>query len=296
MNNKGSRRSLRDIGNVIGRNNIPSDKDNVFVRLSMSPSRTASQREFLKPPMRLSPRKTDGAKHSIQVTPRRIASPECLKGYVPKVTQSLDRPQFKNSHKDVKIQSSDHITNIIFPTSPTKLTFSNESKIGGDGSLTRIRARFKNGLMSPERIQQQQQQQQQQEQIPSLGTDNSINLSHNTNFETTSVENDLSQDKLKKKNLLIDLKKEEEGLGDGIESLTKSNTKLNSMLAKEGKVQKASIQKTVKFKLPDTIVTEDTKELRDIKDLILQMLRRQRDIESRLSNIELQLKEIPKHK
>lgn len=287
MINKSNRRSLRDIGNTIGRSDIPSDKDNVFVRLSMSPSRTTSQKEFLKPPMRLSPNKTDGAKHSIQVTPRRIMSPECLKGYVSKETQSLDRPQFKNSNKNVKIQNSDHITNIIFPTSPTKLTFSNENKIGGDGSLTRIRARFKNGLMSPERIQQQQQQ----HILPS-------ETKSSSDSKANPFENEQPQDKdkLKRKNLLVELKKEEEDVGSGIESLTKSNTKLNSMLAKEGKVQKASFQKSVKFKLPDSIVAEETAELREIKDLLLQMLRRQREIESRLSNIELQLTEIPKHK
>ncbi|GES70765.1 unnamed protein product [Saccharomyces cerevisiae] len=291
MSNKSNRRSLRDIGNTIGRNNIPSDKDNVFVRLSMSPLRTTSQKEFLKPPMRISPNKTDGMKHSIQVTPRRIMSPECLKGYVSKETQSLDRPQFKNSNKNVKIQNSDHITNIIFPTSPTKLTFSNENKIGGDGSLTRIRARFKNGLMSPERIQQQQQQ----HILPSDAKSNA-DLCSNTELKDAPFENDLPRAKLKGKNLLVELKKEEEDVGNGIESLTKSNTKLNSMLANEGKIHKASFQKSVKFKLPDNIVTEETVELKEIKDLLLQMLRRQREIESRLSNIELQLTEIPKHK
>ncbi|CAI4058239.1 Fin1p SKDI_04G3570 [Saccharomyces kudriavzevii IFO 1802] len=290
MVNEGNRRSLRDIGNKIGRNNIPSDKDNVFVRLSMSPSKTAGQKGFLKPPMRLSPKRTDVTKHSIQVTPRRIVSPECLKGYIPKVTQSLDRPQFKNTSGDMKVQSSDHITNLIFPTSPTKLTFSNENKIGGDGSLTRIRARFKNGLMSPERIQQQHQ-------VPQILPSQAKNGTGVTDEPNeNSYDNELSQDKLKAKNLLSELKKEEEDLGNGIESVTKSNTKLNSMLAKEGKVQKASFQKSVKFKLPDNIVTTEIAELRDIKDLLLQMLRRQREIESRLTNIELQLTEIPKHK
>ncbi|EHN03155.1 Fin1p [Saccharomyces cerevisiae x Saccharomyces kudriavzevii VIN7] len=290
MVSEGNRRSLRDIGNKIGRNNIPSDKDNVFVRLSMSPSKTAGQKGFLKPPMRLSPRRTDVTKHSIQVTPRRIVSPECLKGYIPKVTQSLDRPQFKNTSGDMKVQSSDHITNLIFPTSPTKLTFSNENKIGGDGSLTRIRARFKNGLMSPERIQQQHQ-------VPQILPSQAKNGTGVTDEPNeNSYDNELSQDKLKAKNLLSELKKEEEDLGNGIESVTKSNTKLNSMLAKEGKVQKASFQKSVKFKLPDDIVTTEIAELRDIKDLLLQMLRRQREIESRLTNIELQLTEIPKHK
>ncbi|EJS42395.1 fin1p [Saccharomyces arboricola H-6] len=293
MSSKNNRRGLRDIGNTIGRNNLPSNKNNVFVRLSMSPSKTIGQREFLKPPMRLSPKKTDASKHSIQVTPRRILSPECLKGYIPKVTQSLDRPQFKNTSKDAKIENSDHMTNIIFPTSPTKLTFSNENKIGGDGSLTRIRARFKNGLMSPERIQQQHQQQIFQPQAT-----NSTDIDDNDEFKVNPFEGELPQDKLRGKNLLSELKKEDEGVGNGVESLTKSNTKLNSMLAKEGKVQKqkAGFQKSVKFKLPDNVVNEETVELRDIKDLLLQMLRRQREIESRLTNIEHQLTKIPKHK
>ncbi|CAI1825955.1 hypothetical protein SEUBUCD646_0B02570 [Saccharomyces eubayanus] len=293
MSSKKSRRSLRDIGNTIGRNNLPTDKDNVFVRLSMSPSKTTGPREFLKPPMRLSPKKTDGTKHSTQLTPNRIQSPECLKGYTPKVTQSLDRPQFKNTSNDLKIRSSNHITNIIFPTSPTKLTFSNENKIGGDGSLTRIRARFKNGLMSPERIQQQHQQQQQN--LP-LQIKNGTDIDHSDEFEANPFEDELSAGKLKGKNLLSELRKEDEGVGNGIESLTKTNTKLNSMLAKEGKVQKANLQKSVKFNLPDNITSGETTELRDIKDLLSQILRRQREIESRLTNIELQLTEIPRQK
>lgn len=291
MSSRKSRRSLRDIGNTIGRKNLPTDKDNVFVRLSMSPSKTMGQREFLKPPMRLSPKKMDGTKHSTQVTPNRILSPECLKGYIPKVTQSLDRPQFKDTSSDPKIRSSNHITNIIFPTSPTKLTFSNENKIGGDGSLTRIRARFKNGLMSPERIHQQHQQQNLPLPIK-IGTD----VDHNDEFKVNPFENELSDGNLKGKNLLSELRKEDQGVGNGVESLTKTNTKLNSMLAKEGKVQKSNIQKSVKFNLPDNIASGETTELRDIKDLLLQMLRRQREIESRLTNIELQLTEIPKKK
>lgn len=123
-----SKNPLQDISN----NASPpsSSSDEVFKRLSMSPTR--NHRLLDKPAVRLSPQQR------IQ-TPKRLPSPDILRP-----TQSLDRYDRPKS-KVVKINE------IVFPNSPTKTTnvLKNVPVSGGDGSLSRIRNRFKINNPSP---------------------------------------------------------------------------------------------------------------------------------------------------
>lgn len=85
--------------------------------------------------MRLSPQQR------IQ-TPKRLPSPEFLRP-----TQSLDRYERPRSNV-VKINE------VLFPNSPTKTSnsLSNQPLVGGDGSLSRIRNRFKTVAASPVKV------------------------------------------------------------------------------------------------------------------------------------------------
>lgn len=81
----------------------------------------------------------------LQTTPKRLKSPPSLQSYRPvSGTVSVDRAQFKNNLADKSVQLS-------FPTSPIRSTYSNSTTTGGDGSLSRIRARFGSGLRSPQK-------------------------------------------------------------------------------------------------------------------------------------------------
>lgn len=155
-------RPLSDIGNVVqGR-----DTKNVFDRLSISPQKRSSNKRdsvVWKPASRISPKKSNNAPltTAIHETPKRLQSPSFLKDR--SFTQSLDRPQFDpkdivsatpvNKVKPGIPRSVGNPTTSTFmiPISPTKITFSNEKRTGGDGSSSRILSRMRNIRASPVR-------------------------------------------------------------------------------------------------------------------------------------------------
>lgn len=102
----------------------------IFKRLSVSPNRNRKLLE--KPAARLSPQQR------VQ-TPKRLPSPDILGPNL-----SLDRYERQKS-------SVVKINEIVFPNSPTKASgaLRNVPVLGGDGSLSRIRNRFKINNASP---------------------------------------------------------------------------------------------------------------------------------------------------
>lgn len=134
--------TLKDIGNTI--------RGDVFDRLSRTNSKTSGadikqisygKINLGKAAIRMSPRRL--REDSPQQTPARniqrvaddFGSPS--RNAFATVTQSVDRYAFARPR---------------LPASPSRPILSNTKRIGGDGSLSRIRSRFKNGLMSPDRI------------------------------------------------------------------------------------------------------------------------------------------------
>ena len=262
--------TLKDISNTQINTRSPElshEKNNVFKRLTLSPPKKFLTKEFSTSPNRIPTSKKVVNKSIIQITPKRISTPGCLKNYVSKVTQSIDRPIF-NATSLTKLETSGNTTRIVFPTSPVKIKFSNDNMtIGGDGSLNRIRARFKNGLMSPERL-----------------------ASTKVTFEA-----DESNIKISPKNLcrnLFETLKEEDtdGLREDIVSITKKNTTMNSNRETTNKVSIVPLKKNVKFNVPPMGSNKEALEaqLLDIKSLLLELLQRQTAIETRLSQMENQ--------
>lgn len=121
---------FQDISNTAS---PPPKINDVFKRLSVSPNR--NHRLLEKPPIRLSPQQRI-------MTPKRLPSPDILRP-----TQSLDRYD-RQKATVVKINE------VTFPNSPTKTSnlLSNQPPVGGDGSLSRIRNRFRPNVMSPIKI------------------------------------------------------------------------------------------------------------------------------------------------
>ncbi|CDO96282.1 unnamed protein product [Kluyveromyces dobzhanskii CBS 2104] len=107
-----------------------SSTGDIFKRLSVSPSRNRKLLE--KPATRLSPQQRVH-------TPKRLSSPDILRP-----TMSLDIYERQRS-------GPPKINEITFPNSPTKASnaLRNLPVIGGDGSLSRIRNRFKVNNTSP---------------------------------------------------------------------------------------------------------------------------------------------------
>ena len=118
-----------------------SPSKNVFKRLSTSPVKISAT-NAINLPQRASPVRPKSnweAPLPYHTTPRRLQSPPSLQGLkAENGTLSVDRAQFRNASMDGTIRLS-------FPTSPVKSTYSNTATAGGDGSLSRIRARFSTG-------------------------------------------------------------------------------------------------------------------------------------------------------
>lgn len=159
-------------------------------------------------------------------------------------------------------------TNIVFPTSPIKPIFANERRVGGDGSLGRIRSRFSNGLLSPQR--RIAPVQKQMVLIP-------------------------EQKELEAKNLFEKLEEVEKlecrQDSSAVPSSNKANVNFNSKCLTENDAYESlqTNKKCVKFELP----LQDTRsklaeELREVRKLLDEALKRQADLELRLSKLESQ--------
>lgn len=257
--------ALYDITN----NMQDSPNSNVFKRLSTSPAKKYPK-DLRKPALRLSPKKGRSPSKEInessgrpfretfQTTPKRLLSPDSLKGYIPQITQSVDRASFRPS-------SPTRITDIVFQTSPTKNTFSGTTTIGGDGTLSRIRTRFGGGIRSPQRPHEQQ-------------------------GRTTGspLKSRVQQDLIQK--LHEDALKSQIPTAESFESATKENTRLNSIRTTSGsqfkinKPQSLMRRKKVKFEIPEE--EHIKRELQGIKKLLLELVQRQDQLESRLYTLE----------
>lgn len=243
-------RILRDINNLM---EPPSTErlhqSNVFKRLSTSPSK-AYANDLSKPPVRMSPVKRSPSKSGNQLTPKRLASPDCLKNYVSKITQSMDRPYFEKHGGNPKIEDSGSVTNLVFPASPTRVTFSNERKIGGDGSLSKLRSRFTNGLLSPQR-----------------GAD-------------------MPKTELQGKNLFSKLENDEQ-TNDFTTSPKRRLEDLEEKAISSNK--RKQIKKTVKFELPASDENENLrKQVQDLKHTLSKVIEHQNEMEVRLKLVESQ--------
>lgn len=261
MSDRELTRSLRDISNTLESSSADqnsSHNSNVFKRLSTSPSKKYPN-DLSKPPVRISPVKRSPNKQTHQSTPKRLHSPDCLRNYVSDVTQSMDRPHFKkHNNGGNRLEENGPITNLVFSTSPSKVTFSNEKKIGGDGSLSKIRSRFSNGLLSPQRMSS----------ITHAG---------------------LSPSELKGRNLFGKLK--DEDLQDGsIPSITRKNTEVNASMQHRVKLtKKQPRKKSVTFELPHSSKCdkiEITDQLEDMTKLLSKILQQQKEMERRLTALE----------
>ncbi|KAL3233067.1 hypothetical protein RNJ44_04983 [Nakaseomyces bracarensis] len=162
---------LGDIGNTVGN----KDARNVFERLSLSPKKRVPDKVVWKPAVRVSPNSKGkngmSALRNVNETPKRLSTPPFLREYSSRITQSLDRPHF-DSNSSTKSNSTPQQTSAIMntptnliersnllrgsntdvflqPISPTKITFSNEKRRGGDGSSSRILSRIRNIRASP---------------------------------------------------------------------------------------------------------------------------------------------------
>ncbi|CCE62254.1 hypothetical protein TPHA_0C00980 [Tetrapisispora phaffii CBS 4417] len=191
-------------------------------------------------------------KSTLHITPKKLASPECLRDYIPKVTRSVDYSDFRKMHEPI-IETNGTVTNVLFPTSPLKIRFSDSIKpIGGDGSLNRIRAKFKNGLMSPEKL------------IQRKGTSIITSKARRNLFEEIQRESTSTT---------IDTNK--------IKTIQKSLN--NGILKKE--IQKGeSPHKSVKFHIPDN-ESDIRQQLNDINNLLNAILTRQDVLEKEISEI-----------
>ncbi|GAV53769.1 hypothetical protein ZYGR_0AK02710 [Zygosaccharomyces rouxii] len=249
---KDSNNCLRDVSNTRTSSRSPPTQGNVFKRLGTSPSMKYPN-GLSKPPARVSPARKSTAKLPLQLTPKRIPSPECLREYRSKLTHSGESPSV-DENLTSKVENRGSTTSIVFPTSPTRTIFANERKIGGDGSLGRIRSRFTNGLLSPQRRL--------------APTPMKSRLEHATESGDT---HDDSDKELQAKNLFEKLKEAE---------------KMENETSQEGsKIQPH--KKSVKFDLPRNNSRESLKrELQEIKKLLEEATRRQSEIEARLSKLE----------
>lgn len=243
------KQDMRDISNLMN----PSSPErlhnsNVFKKLSTSPSKSYPN-DLSKPPVRISPTKKDTNKTGIQLTPKRLSSPDCLKNYAPKITQSMDRPHFEKHGGNLKIESDGSVTSLVFPASPTKVTFSNEKKVGGDGSLSKLRSRFANGLLSPQRTSQ------------------------------------LPKSELNARNLLTKLEEDEHLETDNATSSPKRG--LDEVSGPTNK--RRQIKKSVKFQLPASVENENLKrQVQELRSTLARVLERQKDLEVRLKLVESQ--------
>lgn len=236
---------------VTSKNQVFCTNSTAVKRLGDSSSKVHIS-DLSKPPGRLSPVRKGPAR---QLTPKRLASPTCLKDQ--STTDFRDRSLPPNSNRSE--EEDKHATSLIFTTSPTKLFFSSDKKIGGDGSLSKLRSRFSNGLLSPQRLST----------VPG------------------------SSKEVKGKNLLSKLQ-DQEYKSPKNETSTHTQNNETKSLSQEGRVTKSQQQrkKTVKFKVPDA--EKDTlieTELADLKSLLLQVLKHQKVLESKLINLENNLNE-----
>lgn len=245
---------LKDISNLMDPSADLSHQSNVFKRLSTSPSKRYPN-DVSKPAMRRSPSKRSPTKTTNQLTPKRLASPDCLKNYVSRITQSMDRPHFNRQEGVQKYEEEGSVTNLVFPSSPTKMTFGSVKKIGGDGSMSKLRSRFNNGLLSPQRL--------------ASGPSS----------------------RLQSTNLFDKLQEEAEGLEKTTDD--KANSKKTSEKRKAIDPQEHSAtgkkkqQKTVTFQLPPEDGEGDTNErIEYLERTLSEVLKRQKQLEDRLSVIE----------
>ncbi|CAR27775.1 hypothetical protein ZYGR_0N02610 [Zygosaccharomyces rouxii] len=249
---KDSNNCLRDVSNTRTSSHSPSTQGNVFKRLGTSPSMRYPN-GLSKPPARVSPARKSPVKPLLQLTPKRIQSPECLREYNPKFMHSGGSPSIDDNLTS-KVENRGSTTSILFPTSPTRTIFANERKIGGDGSLGRIRSRFTNGLLSP------------QKRLAPTPMKN--RLEHAMESDNTS---DNSNNELQAKNLFEKLKEAEK-------------------MEQETNQERSKTQphkKSVKFELPRKDSKEALKkELQALKELLKEATRRQSELEVRLSKLE----------
>lgn len=243
-------RELQDISNLMDPLSTDlAQQSNVFKRLSTSPSKKYPD-DITKPAMRLSPIKRSPNKTGTQLTPKRLESPICLKNYVPKITQSMDRPHFSRPEGVQKYEEDGRVTSLVFPSSPTKMTFTSEKKIGGDGSMSKLRSRFSNGLLSPQRLV------------------NSSSL------------------RIQGRNLFTKLEEEDgvEEVGGATESIEKQ---IPVNMQDRPKIGKTKKQKTVKFRLPTKDVDSHMNErVATLESALSQMMERQKELEERLHVME----------
>lgn len=251
---------LRDVSNVRTTSHSPSNYNHALKRFATSPA-SRHPNDLSKPPARISPSRKTPMKHPIQLTPKRLPSPECLKEYKTKRLKITESPLMHPEVTDRDQTGSS--TTMVFQTSPTKAIFSNERKIGGDGSLGRIRSRFSNGLLSPQR------------RIVPAPKQKALHP---------------EEKELEAKNLFEKLE-EAEKLERSHSGLTCDLYKGNDDGAKDAKAAK-SVQcskKSVKFELP----TENTREkileeLHEVGKLLEEAFKRHRELELRLAKFEHQ--------
>ncbi|CCD27003.1 Fin1p NDAI_0J01110 [Naumovozyma dairenensis CBS 421] len=242
----------------------------VFKRLSLSPSRndkTSKPQSHYKNEKRislsLSPIRIQETARHLGSPPKRLVSfPHHLeKTYRDSISDSLlsnTREHLPNHDDDDDDDDDDDNELLYFPTSPTK--FNIDKTVGGDGSRSRIRSRFKNGLMSPERIQS--------ERDPS-------SLSP------------LRASPSKNKNLLQKLEREND-----LDTLTEMNTLHNSRKDTHGDSSMIP-KKRVKFHVPSSRTPEEDgkneavlQQLEEAKDMLIKIIKKQDDLEIRMSRIE----------
>lgn len=243
---------LRDVSNTRTSSHSPSTQGNVFKRLGTSPSMRCPN-GLSKPPARMSPAKKSPMKPPLQLTPKRIPSPECLQEYKSNLVHNGRSPSI-NDNITSKVESKGPTTSIVFPTSPTRTIFANERKIGGDGSLGRIRSRFTNGLLSPQR------------RLAPTPIKNRLE----PGTESSDI-HDNSDKEIQAKNLFEKLKEAEE-----IETETNQENPRSQ-----------PHKKSVKFNLPRNNSKDSLKkELQELKVLLEKVTRRQAELETRLSKLE----------
>lgn len=250
---KDTNNCLRDVSNTRTSSRSPSTQRNVFKRLGTSPSMRYPN-DLSKPPARISPARKSPMKPPSQLTPKRIHSPECLREYQSRLACSGGSPS-TDDNVTSKVEQKGLTTSIIFPTSPTRTIFANERKIGGDGSLGRIRSRFTNGLLSPQRrlAPTPMKSKPQQEE------DNEGSIDHS------------SEKELQAKNLFERLKE--------AENIENENGQENP--------KPQSRRRSVKFELPRNEAKEAVKkELQELKKLLEEAARRQCELENRLLQLE----------
>lgn len=245
---------LQDITNVMEPSTDLSHQSNVFKRLSTSPTKSYPD-DISKPATRLSPVKRSPNKIRTQITPKRLVSPECLKNYIPRITQSMDRPHFNRQERVQKYEEEGSVTNLVFPSSPTKMAFRSDKKIGGDGSLSKLRSRFSNGLLSPQRL--------------ASGTSSRLqgtNLFSKLEEEAEEVEKD------SERTLNFERAPEKQ---------KSANPQDHSKIGKKRQ------QKTVKFQIPATGGESDmTERISYLEFTLSQVLKRQKELEDRLLMME----------